>query len=50
MTTQTRTPNLEEVEAIIQQARRERALLITGLLRRLFHRPARTPLATVHTT
>jgi hypothetical protein len=50
MTTETRTPNIEEVEAIIQQARRERAAVISGLLRRLFHRPARTPFGTAHTT
>lgn len=50
MTTVTRTPNREEVEAIIQRARHERALLISGLLRRLFHRPTRTPVGAVHTT
>lgn len=50
MTTQTRTPNIEEVEAIIQLARQERAVLISGLLRRLFHLPAHTPFGTVHPT
>lgn len=49
MNIETRTPNLEEVEAILREARAARAAMISGFFRRLFHRPARTPEATAHT-
>ncbi len=49
MNIETRTPNLEEVEAIMREARAARAVLISDFFRRLFHRPAHTPEGTAHT-
>lgn len=49
MKIETRTPNLEEVEAILRQARAARAVMISDFFRRLFHRRAQTPLGRAHT-
>lgn len=49
MNIETRTPNLEEVEAILRQAREARAEMISDFFRRLFHRPAQKPVSTAQT-
>ena len=46
MNIETHTPNLEEVEAIMRQARAARAEMISDFFRRLFHRPAHKPVGT----
>jgi hypothetical protein len=46
---ETRTPDLEEVETILRQAREARAVMISDFFRRLFHRPAHPPVGTAHT-
>ena len=43
MNIEIRTPSLEEVDAIISEARAARALMISDFFRRLFHRPEHKP-------
>ena len=49
MNIETRTPSLEEVDAIIREARAARAEMISDFFRRLFHRPAHKPVGTANT-
>ncbi|MCA1777702.1 MAG: hypothetical protein LC676_19455 [Loktanella sp.] len=49
MNIEIRTPSLEEVDAIISEAREARALMISHFFRRLFHRPEHKPEGVAHT-
>ncbi|MCA1775344.1 MAG: hypothetical protein LC676_06960 [Loktanella sp.] len=49
MNIEIRTPSLEEVDAILREARAARALMISDFFRRLFHRPEHKPVGAAHT-
>ena len=49
MITETRTPNHQEVDAIIREARAARAVMISDFFRRLFHRPEHKPVGKART-